>query len=225
MQGIRGPLHDSTFQEVLAAARNGADWAVESLFMDLQPRVLRFLRSTEPRAADDIAGDVWLAIARGIGTFEGDLGGFRAWVFTIARRRLADHRRAAGRRATDPVEHEFFRNRADGAPDTATIVLDGLSAQAAVDLITATLPENQAEVLLLRVIGDLDVAHVAEVMGRTANWVRVTQHRALRRLAEAMRQRGVASDHGPADAAAHAPVDAEDAPEVAPAERRIWGIV
>jgi hypothetical protein len=36
---------------------------------------------------------------------------------------------------------------------------------------------------LLRVVGGLDVAHVAAVMGRTANWVRVMQHRALRRLA------------------------------------------
>ena len=36
----------------------------------------------------------------------------------------------------------------------------------------------------LIVLGDLDVAHVAEVMHRSPNWVRVTQFRALRRLAE-----------------------------------------
>lgn len=201
MQGVRGPLHDQTFPEVLAAARAGENWAVESLFMDLQPRVLRFLRSTEPRVADDLAGEVWLAMARGLGTFEGDLVGFRAWVFTIARRRLADHRRTAVRRATEPVDHEFFSERADTAGGPATVVIDGMSAQAALDLIRATLPEDQAEVLVLRVVGDLDVAHVAEVMGRTANWVRVTQHRALRRLAEAMAQRGVAGEPDRADRA------------------------
>ena len=178
-----GPLDEASFQEVLAAARTGAPWAAEVLFRDLQPRVLRFLRSTEPRAADDLAGDVWLAMARGVATFEGDLGDFRAWVFSIARRRLADHRRTAARRATDPVDHAQFAHRTDGT-DTAALAVGGMSGQAAVDLITASLPAEQAEVLVLRIVAELDVHHVAEVMGRSSNWVRVTQHRALRRLEE-----------------------------------------
>lgn len=189
MQGSRRPLDSDTFAGVLAAARAGETWAAETLFVDLQPRLLRFLRSTEPRMADDLAGEVWLAMARGLATFEGDLAGFRAWVFTIARRRLADHRRTAVRRATDPVDHEFFRDRSDAPPDDEdgmSVVTDRLSAQEAVDLIVATLPADQSEVLVLRIVADLDVAHVAEMMGHTPNWVRVTQHRALRRLAEAL---------------------------------------
>ena len=62
-------------------------------------------------------------------------------------------------------------------------MIERLSGQDAVDLITATLPDEHAELLMLRVLGELDVLHVAEVMGRSPNWVRVTQHRALRRLA------------------------------------------
>lgn len=188
MQGNPRTLVSDSFAEVLAGARAGEAWAAETLFADLQPRLLRFLRSTEPRAADDLAGEVWLAMARGIATFEGDLPGFRAWVFSIARRRLADHRRTAVRRATDPVDHEFFRDRT-GAPagqDSMAVVADRLSAQQAVDLIVATLPADQSEVLVLRIVADLDVAQVAELLGRSSNWVRVTQHRALRRLAEAM---------------------------------------
>lgn len=181
-------MDSESFAEVLAGARTGEAWAAETLFLDLQPRLLRFLRSTEPRMADDLAGEVWLAMARGLAAFEGDLAGFRAWVFTIARRRLADHRRTAVRRATDPVDHEFFRDRSSGEPgdDSMSVVTDRMSAQEAVDLIVATLPADQSEVLVLRIVADLDVAHVAEIMGRTANWVRVTQHRALRRLAEAL---------------------------------------
>ncbi|MEQ1698983.1 MAG: sigma-70 family RNA polymerase sigma factor [Ilumatobacteraceae bacterium] len=198
MQEGRRPLESDSFAEVLAAARAGEAWAAETLFVDLQPRLLRFLRSAEPRMADDLAGEVWLAMARGLATFEGDLAGFRAWVFTIARRRLADHRRTAVRRATDPVDHEFFRDRSNSEPgdDNMSIVTDRMSAQEAVDLIVATLPADQSEVLVLRIVADLDVAHVAEMMGRTSNWVRVTQHRALRRLAEALDgdRSGVASD-------------------------------
>ena len=43
---------------------------------------------------------------------------------------------------------------------------------------------DQAEVLLLRVLADLDVDQVAAIMQRSPNWVRVTQHRAVRTLAK-----------------------------------------
>jgi len=178
-----------SFPDILAGACAGDQGAAAVLFTDLQPRLLRFLRSAEPRVADDLASEVWVAMVQGLRSFEGDLAGFRSWVFTIARRRLADHRRTAVRRGTDPVDpHEFFSGRADTATssDTATMVMDQMSAQEAIDLISSSLPPEQAEVLLLRVIGELDVAHVAEVLDRTPNWVRVTQHRALRRLAEKM---------------------------------------
>lgn len=173
---------------MLAAARSGEAWAAEALFRDMQPRLLRFLRATEPRAADDIAGEVWLALAKGLRAFEGDLAGFRSWVFTIARRRLADHRRTAVRRATDPVDFDDAASLLPAADPAEQLVLQQLSAQEAADLVTALLPHDQAEVLLMRVLGDLDVAHVAQVLDRPANWVRVTQHRALRKLAEHFRE-------------------------------------
>ena len=87
-------------------ARGGEGWAVR-LFEDLQPRLLR-LRSRAHETADDIAGEVWEAIARGIGTFEGDEAGFRAWAFTIARRRVIEDLRRSTRRNTDPTAEEYF---------------------------------------------------------------------------------------------------------------------
>lgn len=185
MQLTPPPLDPGTFADVLAGAQAGEAWAAEALFIDLQPRLLRFLRSTESRVADDIAGDVWLAMAKGITAFEGDLDGFRSWVFSIARRRVADFRRTAVRRRTDPVDYEYFTELA-GVADTSDAAIAALSGQAAIDLVTRLLPPDQAEVLLLRIVADLDVAHVAEVMDRPATWVRVAQHRALRRLAAVM---------------------------------------
>ncbi len=178
--GVSG---EGEFEAVLAAAQEGQEWAVTVLFRDLQPRLLRFLRAQEPRVADDVAAEVWLAVASGIGGFSGDEPGFRAWVFTIARRRLIDHARRAVRRRTDVSERGVFeRLEASDAPEKEAI--DNLGAQDAVTLVFELLPHDQAEVVLLRVLGDLDADQVAEIMGRSANWVRVTQHRALRRLAD-----------------------------------------
>jgi RNA polymerase sigma-70 factor (ECF subfamily) len=177
------PFDPSRFDELLAGAASSHPQAVEELFRELQPRLLRFLRSQESRAADDIAAEVWLAVATGISRFEGDWSDFRAWVFAIARRRLADHRRAGARRRTDVVDSEAFEHhRGDDAPDDEA--LDRISAQQAATLIASVLSGDQAEVVLLRVLADLDVDQVASIMQRSPNWVRVTQHRAVRTLAK-----------------------------------------
>jgi len=173
----------SRFDHVLARVIAGDPHAVEELFNELQPRLLRFLRSQESRAADDIAAEVWLAVARGVSKFQGDWDDFRAWVFGIARRRLADHRRTAVRRRTDVVEAEMFERRA-AVDDTESDALETISGQEAAALVASTLAADQAEVLLLRVLGDLDVEQVASIMQRTPNWVRVTQHRAVQTLAK-----------------------------------------
>jgi RNA polymerase sigma-70 factor (ECF subfamily) len=171
------------FSAIIDAARGGEGWAVQLLFQDLQPRLLRYLRSRARDAADDIAGEVWEAIARGIGTFEGDEAGFRAWAFTIARRRVIEDFRRSTRRNTVPTADEYFAALpAQGLADIEAI--DHLSAQEAVALVTSVLSDDQAEVVLLRVVGGLDTALVSEILGRPENWVRVTQHRALRRLAD-----------------------------------------
>jgi len=170
------------FDQAVEKAALGDEVAIGALFTELQPRLLRFLRSQEPRAADDIAADVWLGVARSIASFEGDWDDFRAWFFSIARRRLADHRRTAARRPAESIEATVLElyPATDSTEDRA---LSELSGTEATTLITTVLNGDQAQVLLLRVLGDLDAEQVAAIMERSPNWVRVTQHRALRKLA------------------------------------------
>ncbi|MCU1366112.1 MAG: polymerase, sigma-24 subunit, subfamily [Ilumatobacteraceae bacterium] len=166
---------------VVRAARHD-DASVTRLFEEMQPRILRYLRAQEPRFADDIAAEMWVAVAGSIATFDGGWSQFRAWCFAIVRNRLADHRRTAARRRTDVVDAGGFDERA--APGTTEdVAIDSLSGQAAASLIASHLKPEHAEALLLRVLGDLDAEQVGKIMGRSPNWVRVSQHRALRTLA------------------------------------------
>ena len=174
------PIQD--FPEVLAAAQSGDERAADVLFTAHQPFLLRYLRSQERRSAEDLAGEVWLAAARGLVEFRGDATGFRAWLFSIARRRVADHRRRGMRRKTDPVDPDAFSD-VPAVGDLEATALDRASAQAAVDLMVKHLSRDQAEVLIFRVVADLDAARTAELMGRSESWVRTTQQRALQRLA------------------------------------------
>ena len=74
----------------------------------------------------------------------------------------------------------------DTAPDQAApddvhaTVVTGMSTARAVALVRE-LPEDQAEVITLRVLGQLEVTEVAELVGKTPNHVRVLTHRGLRR--------------------------------------------
>ena len=87
------------------------------------------------------------------------------------------------RRRTDVVDAAVFEINPD-RESTERLVLDSLAGQEAAALIASTLNGDQAEVLLLRILGDLDVGQVAWIMQRSPNWVRVTQHRAVRTLAK-----------------------------------------
>jgi RNA polymerase sigma-70 factor, ECF subfamily len=177
---------EEPFATTLASAQAGAEWALAQLYRDLHPRILRYLRAMEPGEAEDLASEVWLDVAAGLGRFEGDDHAFRAWTFTIARRRLLDLGRQRTRRATSPAPVETLVGHA-GTGDVEQEAMAALGTEAALARI-ATLPSDQAEVVLLRVLAGLGVDEVAEIMGKRPGTVRVLQHRALKRLAPAIRR-------------------------------------
>lgn len=144
--------------------------------------------------ADDLAADVWLAVARGLGRFSGDEAAFRGWLFTIARNRLIEHRRRQARRRTEPLPLERLDGpiaRAGGG-DPAWLVVERLGTRETIEALVAELAPDQAEALLLRVLGGFDVAEVARIMGRSPGNVRVMCHRALKRLATKMSEEALA---------------------------------
>lgn len=121
-----------------------------------------------------------MAAAASIGGFTGDGDAFRAWLFTIARNKLIDERRRAVRRPVTVAE--TVEMATVGSAETEVIA--GLAGDAAAQRIVALLPADQAEVILLRVVADLSVEQVAQIVGKRAGTVRVLQSRGLKRLAE-----------------------------------------
>lgn len=171
---------------VLARARGGDAGAITQLYRLLQPRLLGFLRPVVGDAADDVASQTWLEVVGALRRFEGDLDGFRALLFTIARRRVADHRRTQRRRPATATAPASLHDRVEAPDDTEGRALDAVGSGGAIRRILDLLPPEQAEVVLLRVVADLPVEQVAAVLGRAPGTVRVQQHRALKRLAAAL---------------------------------------
>jgi RNA polymerase sigma-70 factor, ECF subfamily len=178
----------AAFGVVLARAQAGDEVAFACIFRDVQPGLLRYLRVITAEA-EDVAGEVWVQVVAGLAGFRGDEQGFRAWLFTIARHRVADAGRSRARRPAVPLAPGEAADQPT-APDAADLALEAISARAAVALI-ATLPRDQAEIIMLRVVAGLEAADVARIVGKSPGAVRVAAHRALRRLAGLVERAGV----------------------------------
>jgi RNA polymerase sigma-70 factor, ECF subfamily len=179
----------TVFGTVLTAAQDGDEAAFTTIFRDVQPVLLRYLHIIGPEYADDIAGETWIQVVAGLPGFRGDERSFRAWLFTIARHRAVDLGRSRARRPTVSLEESGAEERLTAA-DPADIVLERAATRAVLAAI-ATLPGDQGEIILLRVVVGLDTADVARIIGKTQGAVRVSSHRGLRRLAALAERAGV----------------------------------
>ena len=181
-----------SFPSVLDAARAGEEWAFSVLYRDLNARLLRYFAAQAPAEAEDLASETWLHAARQLHGFVGGEMSFRAWLFTIARRRLVQHWRDAGRRpraGSGPDGTGAGGGGPDGiahfaaAGDLEQAVVDAAGSAAAARMLVEVLTRDQADVVLLRVMAGLDVDQVATILGKRPGTVRVLQHKALKRLA------------------------------------------
>ncbi len=146
----------------------------------LQPRLLRYLRVQSGEGCEDIAAETWLQIVRDLPSFIGTADGFRGWLFTVARHRAIDAARAKAARPVVPLA-DVSSAKPALAPSAESEAMERLSTEQALAMV-ASLPSDQAELVALRVIAGLDVAAVAQIVGKSPGAVRVSVHRGLRAL-------------------------------------------
>ena len=179
---------DEYLSSIVCQAQQGDEEAFRVLYRAVQPRILRYLRILVGQDADDVASEAWLQIARDMTSFHGDADGFRGWATTIARNRAMDHLRHHRRRPSDPVPDEDFADL-PGEADTEALALDEVATDAAIALI-ATLPRDQAEAIVLRVVIGLDAESAGHVLGKRAGAIRTSAYRGLKKLAKHLERPG-----------------------------------
>lgn len=178
---------DDAFAIVLARAQRGDDEGFRDVYRTVHPSLLRYLRVLVGDEADDVASEAWLQIARDLQRFHGTADGFRGWCATIARNRAMDHlRRGRSRPVAVDTPVELFLD-VPAPDDTARTAIELVDGDAALALI-ATLPPDQAEAVMLRVIVGLDAEAAAQVLGKRAGAVRTAAHRGLKSLAKKLKR-------------------------------------
>jgi RNA polymerase sigma factor (sigma-70 family) len=144
-------------------------------FMDAHRTVVyRFLMaSVGPADADDCFQETFLAALRAYPKLR-DGSNLRAWVLTIATRKVIDSARARNRRAVPVADPDPGWARDEEAADGMGPLWDAVRA----------LPPQQRAAVAHRFVLDLTYAGVAEAMGTTQEAARANVYQGLKKLRE-----------------------------------------
>lgn len=176
---------------LIDAAVAGESWAFTELYRRYAARIKAFAASRRVEDADGVANDVMLKVFQKIGSFTGDEAGFESWLFTIARNRIIDVHRAAQRRP-ETVQRAWDQTSDDLETDVSAEdrALDTFSLDDTIVRLNR-LTDDQRDVIALRMIADLSLEQVAEIIDKPVTAVKALQRRGLARLQREILDKGV----------------------------------
>lgn len=139
-------------------------------------------RFTESAAdAEDASQEIFLEIWKSAHRFDESMGKESTFIATIARRRLIDRMRAAGRRpATEEFDETASIDWNTEEEDAGEVAVDMAAAERALN----TLAESQREILVLGIVEGLTHSEIALRTGKPLGTVKTQMRRGLMRLRE-----------------------------------------
>jgi len=178
------PVEQTAYDDlvILAKSQTTALGRLYDLYYD---RIFRFCvhRLFNRSTAEEVASSVFLTVAQGMPQFKGQTEqDFRSWIYTIAANQANAHIRKTMRRQR-LMEDFVARRRAREQGPHEWSSLDWPSLYAAIQELK---PEHQT-ILTLRFFENMDYDDIAGIVGARPATIRVTLHRILRRLQEALR--------------------------------------
>lgn len=157
--------------EVIARVRENSDYfsvLYERYFQRVYGYCLK--RTSNVQIAEDLCSDIFIKVLSKLDTYTG--GNFAAWLFRIAHNTVVDHYR----KNRKVVAIDQLQLRSD------TQMSNTVANQLAVEELLSELNEDERELITLRLQAGLSAPEIAEIVGKSANSVRVQIYRLLKRL-------------------------------------------
>ena len=167
-----------TDEELAGRSREGSFAAFDELVRRFEHRIYAFVFQSCRNNTDarEITQDTFVRAFQALSQF--DLAqAFAPWLFTIARHKCIDHFRARKPVSDDPAPEEADLN------DPASLLEQREEARNIWTLARRFLPPTQFQALWLFYVEEMNVAQIANALGKTQTHVKVILLRARRSLA------------------------------------------
>ena len=163
-------------ESLVRRAQQRDEEAFTQLYEEHFDKIYRYvaLKIGNKTEAEDMTQQVFLNALQSISSFKWKGIPFSAWLFRIAHNQVVDYLRKKTKQATAPLDESLVSSGSNPQ----------LMAEHKLDieqLVSATkqLTRAQREVISLRFAGELPVAQVAKVMGRSQGAVKALQRSAI----------------------------------------------
>ncbi|GAA5109961.1 sigma-70 family RNA polymerase sigma factor [Haloechinothrix salitolerans] len=152
-------------------------------------RAYLFTLTHDSILAQDLTSETFLRALKSIRSLEDRGRPLRAWLMTIARNIVNDHRRSWSTRHVIPVDVDVLAQACGSVATTEELVVRRELGRRLWRRLE-TLPPDQCECLVLRYVAGLSVEETAERMCRNKGAVRALQYRAVRKLGRLFAEEG-----------------------------------
>ncbi len=132
--------------------------------------------------AEELHQEAWMTAMSAIDQFAPEQGEFRAWLFGIARRRVAMHFRRSHVRATSQILEETDGELSDDDQLLPADIMESVERADAVRAALTELDEPARDVLVNKYVDSLSVAEIADRIGKSPKAVESMLTRARNRL-------------------------------------------
>jgi RNA polymerase sigma-70 factor (ECF subfamily) len=177
--GRTGP--DALTDDDLVAGAHEEPELFARIYAALAPAVVGYFTGRGVEDPEALMQDVFLSVLPRVGSIAGGVAGLRTFVFSVAHARVVDHYRRVERRPQSVDYDPLLDERAAPSAEAEALVRTG---QTDAQLLIGALKPEQRDVLMLRIVGELSVDDVANVLGKTPGAVKQLQRRGLKALRE-----------------------------------------
>ena len=153
--------------ELIVLYSNGKEQAFETLLMRHKDRIYRYILSKlkDSDLANDVFQDTFIKVIQTLkkGTYN-EKGRFVSWVMRIAHNLIIDHFRRQQRMPmydTYDSEHDVFYRLSEPSKNIEDMIIDS-QIKTDINALMLELPQNQYEVLKMRLYQDMSFKEIAE---------------------------------------------------------------
>jgi len=163
----------------------------EQMYTENMARVYQFVkyRVGDKEIAEDLTSSIFEQALKRLNQYDKDRGAFSAWLYSIARRIVANHFRTLNRRpvTVELIENELHLESPDSDPEETLIQKRRWSS---INRIISNLPEREQDIIALKFGSGFSNREISNILRLSESNVGTIIHRAIQKIREEIHREG-----------------------------------